>query len=678
MGRWRDVVGLGLMVWTAGAGAQAPVQTPVQAPVQAQVQSAPLLSAELFYRKPDIEHAVLSPSGRWLAMSSGVGSERTALVVFDLQAWKLSGVAARFKDADIGRFHWVNDERLVFDILDRTRGSGNQRWWPGLFSVGRDGKDLRNLIKLRNDFVTAPRIADRALEFNHQLLHVPSGNGDEVIVGEWRFTASGDIDAVNALRLNVLTGRTRSLSHGVPAHARGWLFSPEGEPQVVVTRQGARAAVHWRAVDAQGWRQLSEADVYAQPFTPRFVDPQGQLFVTVVDAALGTQVLKRFDFTRGRPAADALVSTPGFDFSGGLVSETPGSRALGVRVVTDAETTHWFEPRLAALQTQADQRLPGHMNRLDCRRCDEADMTVLMHSDSDTDPGQFWVYTAADKQWRKVGDKRQGIDPRQMARTDFERIRARDGLQFPIWITRPAAASAAPLPAVVLVHGGPWVRGRQWGWQDHAQFLASRGYVVIEPEFRGSRGYGQQLFRAGWRQWGRAMQDDVADAVAWAVDKGVVDPKRVCIAGASYGGYATLMGLVRHPDLYRCGAAWVAVTDPRLLLQWRYGTDQPDEVREVDYPRLIGDPQADAAMLDSVTPVLLARQIQAPLMLAFGGADRRVLPVHGQRMRQAMLDAGRPAEFVQYEDEGHGWLKMETRLDFAARLEAFLARHLKP
>ena len=265
-----------------------------------------------------------------------------------------------------------------------------------------------------------------------------------------------------------------------------------------------------------------------------------------------------------------------------------------------------------------------------------------------------------------------------MARTDFERIRARDGLEFPLWITRPAAASAAPLPAVVLVHGGPWVRGRQWGWQADAQFLASRGYVVIEPEFRGSRGYGQKLYRAGWRQWGRAMQDDVADALAWAVDKGLVDPKRVCIAGASYGGYATLMGLVRHPELYRCGAAWVAVTDPRLLFQWRYGTDQPDEVREVDYPRLIGDPLADAAMLDSVTPVLLARHIQAPLLLAFGGADRRVLPVHGQRMRQAMLDVGRPAEWVQYEDEGHGWLKMETRLDFAARLEAFLARHLKP
>jgi dipeptidyl aminopeptidase/acylaminoacyl peptidase len=412
------------------------------------------------------------------------------------------------------------------------------------------------------------------------------------------------------------------------------------------------------------------------PFSPRFVDGRGTLYVNQPTAS-GDEVLKRYDFARGEPEREPLVSTPGFDFSGRMVSETTGSRALGVRVQVDAETTHWFDPRMKALQDEADMRLPGRVNRLSCRRCDAPDMTVLVRSFSDRDPGQFWVHTAADGGWRKVGDVRRGTDPRRMATTTFERIPTRDGQRLPVWITRPPGAQG-PLPTVVLVHGGPWVRGRVWEWDADAQFLASRGYLVIEPEFRGSRGYGHAWYRAGWREWGRSMQDDVADALLWAAKEGQADPRRACIAGASYGGYSTLMGLIRHPELYRCGVAWVAVTDPRLMFEWRYGTDQSDEVRELDYPRLIGDPVVDAERINAVTPVLHAARIQAPVLLAMGGEDRRVLLVHGRRMRDALTEAGRPPEWVVYDDEGHGWYKLSTRLDFASRLESFLAKHLKP
>jgi dipeptidyl aminopeptidase/acylaminoacyl peptidase len=258
-------------------------------------------------------------------------------------------------------------------------------------------------------------------------------------------------------------------------------------------------------------------------------------------------------------------------------------------------------------------------------------------------------------------------------------VAARDGLSLPVWVTTPpkGASSTAPRPTVVMVHGGPWVRGSHWEWEPMRQFLATRGFLVIEPEFRGSAGFGRRLFRAGWRQWGRTMQDDVADALGWAVKKGLADPAKVCIIGASYGGYATLMGLIRHPDLYRCGAAWAAVTDPRLMFKWSYTSNVSSEGREYSYPKLIGDPVADAEMLESVTPVLLADQIKAPLLLVMGGQDRRVLPEHGQRLRDAMKAAGHPPEFIEYPTEGHGWLQLETQVDFARRLEAFLARNLQ-
>ena len=669
----------------AGLALQQPVQaqTAVRQPpsaAEAPAAAASKVPAEAFFNRPQIEGVGLSPSGRWLAVNTAVGASRVGVAVFDLQTMKPLAVAVRFTDADVGEVYWVNDETLVFSLQDNQRGGADQRFWPGLYSVGRDGQGgVRQLVSTDGSFITSGRPAGRKpLAVNHELLHVPAGNGVEVIVGEVVSQGPGQAPALHAKRLDVTTGRTTNLSYGAPDPVRQWMFDAKGAPVLVVTRAAGRGAYHWRDAISGQWRVLAEFDNYRAPWTPRFVDGAGGLFVTVPAGTDGTNELRRFDFASGSPAAAAVVSTPGFDFTGGLVSETPGSPALGVRVTTDAETTVWFEPRLQALQKQADERLPGHINRITCRRCLDDDITAVVYSWSDRDPGQYAIYTGSDQRWRKLGDTRSGIDPRLMASTDFERVRMRDGLEVPVWVTHPAGKAVGPHPAVVLVHGGPWVRGRRWDWRADAQFLASRGYVVIEPEFRGSTGYGQRLFRAGWRQWGQAMQDDLADALQWAVGKGWVDKDRVCIAGASYGGYATLMGLVRHPERYRCGVAWVAVTDPRLMFKWSAISDQNDDIRGHDYPTLIGHPVQDLAMLEAATPVLQAQHIKAPVMMAVGTEDRRVPLEHGQRMRAALTEAGNPPLWLAYPDEGHGFFKVENRVDFMRQMEAFLARHLAP
>ena len=643
----------------------------------AAVPPAAPIPAAAFYGTPNIIDSALSPSGRLLALTTGNAGGRIALAVFDLQAGKLLGLPGNFTDLDVDRIHWVNDDRLVFTITDKQLGGGDQRFWSGLFSVRYDGTELRQLVKISGAFMTEARIGPELLSVRHSLLHVPGGNGDEVIVGEWRYDGQGEFDTIVPRRLNVVTGRATSLVEGAPPNVARWMFDPTGEPRLAVGQRGGRTAVHWRGPGADGWRLLAEHPSADRPFVPAYVDRAGALYVTETSGADGASVLKRFDFATGKPEAQPMVSTPGFDFLGGLVTETEGDKVLGVRVVTDAETTAWFDKRLAALQVEADRRLPGHVNRIICRRCAEPDMTALVYSFSDRDPGQFWVYRADGQTWQRVGSAREAIDPQRMARVEFERFAARDGLSIPVWLTLPPGPRDKPRPAVLLVHGGPWVRGGEWHWNADSQFLASRGYVVIEPEFRGSNGYGQKLHRAGWRQWGQAMQDDVADAVAWAVAKGVVDPRRVCIAGSSYGGYATLMGLARHPALFACGVSWAGVTDPRLMFEWRWGYDVGIGSREFWYPTLIGDPVKDAAMLDSVTPLLLADRIKAPLLLAYGVEDRRVPLVHGTRMRDALAKAGRPPQWVTYPGEGHGWYKLETRLDFARRMEDFLAQHLK-
>ncbi len=630
-----------------------------------------------FFSRPQIESVRLSPSGRWLAVNTAAGSARVGVGIFDLQTLQPVAVPARFSDADIDSVNWVNDEMLVFSIQDNQRGGADQHYWPGLFSVHRDGKSAaRQLVRVDASFFTPLRLAGREpLTVNHELLHVPAGGGNEVIVGEYTWAGPGQEATVNAKRLDVTNGRTTNLSLGAPNNVRRWMFDASGQPQLVATRSAGRGAYHWRDAASGSWRVLAEFENYRAPWTPRFIDGAGGLYVAVSGGSAGTSELRRYDFARGQPEAASLVSTPGFDFTGSVVSESLGSQVLGVRVTTDAETTVWFEPRLQALQKQADERLPGHINRISCRQCGGDDITAVVYSWSDRDPGQYWIYRGSDRSWRKLGDTQAGIDPRLMASTDFERVRMRDGLQIPVWVTRPTGKVSGPRPAVLLVHGGPWVRGRHWRWSADAQFLASRGYVVIEPEFRGSTGYGQRLYRAGWRQWGLAMQDDLADALAWAVGKGFVDPGRVCIAGASYGGYATLMGLVRHPDTYRCGVAWVAVTDPRLLFKWTYISDQSDDNRQHDYPTLIGHPENDRAMLEAATPVLQAQRIKAPVMLAVGTEDQRVPLEHGQRMRSALTEAGNPPLWLAYPDEGHGFFKVENRVDFMRQMEGFLAQH---
>jgi dipeptidyl aminopeptidase/acylaminoacyl peptidase len=424
---------------------------------------------------------------------------------------------------------------------------------------------------------------------------------------------------------------------------------------------------------------LSDAESLTQPWAPHSIDGAGNLFVTVPRGKGGTTELARFDFATGKPHSTSVVSAPGFDFAGRVVGEHDGGPILGFRVETDAETTAWLDPRLKALQAQVDERLPGRVNRLSCRRCSEEAMVALVESFSDRDPGSIWYWRAADKSLVLVGRAFRNLDPARMAAVDFQTITARDGRTMPLWLTRsPGSPADGSRPAIVLVHGGPWSRGGHWRWQAMQQFLASRGYVVIEPEFRGSTGYGVDHFRAGWRQWGRAMQDDIADAVLWAAKQKLIDPQRVCIAGASYGGYATLMGLVRHPEMYRCGAAWAAVTDPMLLLQpsWFWGDDISAEARKYGLPTLLGDAEKDAAMLRDASPVAQAARIKAPVLLAFGELDRRVPLNHGRNMRQALQAAGREPEWITYNSEGHGWLRMDNQLDFARRLEAFFAANL--
>ncbi|MCV2352847.1 alpha/beta fold hydrolase [Paucibacter sp. B2R-40] len=658
------------LVTAAGAATNAPAAEPI--PI------------ERFFQRPALLEAQLSPSGKQLALTTSRGSDRVGLVVIDLASGEAKAMrAASFSDVDITQFAWVGENRLVFSVLDlQAGGAEDRRYAPGLYAVNPDGKDLRQLVRRQGTpFVSNGNSLNRALEWNHVLLHVPLQQDgvtpEEVVVGKMNF-GRDQIESVVPIWLNTRSGRIRSFDLNAPPHTVSWMFDSRGEARVAGTLSGGRQALHWRGPGESKWRQLSESDVLNTPFTPSAVDDAGNLYVSFSEGPEGYAVLSRFDFEKGAPLMPALVTTPGFDFSGSLVLDRIGARALGVRVDTDGEQTVWFDAGMKRMQALADEVLPGRVNRLNCRRCGADDMVVLVRSYSDREPGRLYLYEAATQRWQPVSRVLDDVEAKQMATVDLHRIKARDGRDLPVWLTQPPGSKAGqPLPAVVLVHGGPWARGGHWQWDAMAQFLASRGYLVISPEFRGSTGYGSAHYQAGWKQWGQAMQDDVADALLWAQKQGLASDK-ACIAGASYGGYSALMGLVRHPELYRCGVAWVAVTDPFLLLEgsWWVEDDSNGLARKHMLPQLVGEADKDAEMLKANSPLLQAKQIKAPLLLAFGDADRRVPLAHGERLRAALREAGRPPEWVVYADEAHGWRQVSNQVDFARRVEKFLGQHL--
>jgi dipeptidyl aminopeptidase/acylaminoacyl peptidase len=220
------------------------------------------------------------------------------------------------------------------------------------------------------------------------------------------------------------------------------------------------------------------------------------------------------------------------------------------------------------------------------------------------------------------------------------------------------------------------VHGATWAWSAEAAYLASLGYAVLEPAFRGSSGWGGKLYRAGWKQWGRAMQDDLDDGMDWLAGRGIVDPKRACIMGGSYGGYAVMMGLARNPDRWRCGINFVGITDINLMFDITWSDLAYSDFIRYTAKDTIGDPDTEAAALKAVSPLENAAKIKAPVLMVYGGQDRRVPVVFGERMRDALRTQGTAVEWHVYPDEAHGFLLEKNRFDFYARVAAFLDRHL--
>ncbi|RZU01129.1 S9 family peptidase [Rivibacter subsaxonicus] len=639
-------------------------------------QAAPP-SIDDFFKAPTFAQAALSPSGRYLAVGVGLATGRVGLGVIDLEQRNAAPkLVANFSDADIGYFQWLNDRRLIYTAAENDKAAANLSGARGLWAIDRDGADGRKLIERRTYGVSdqSSHIVSKVLPSSYAIEAVPSDGSDDVIVAEARRDNVGDFVGSVPFRLDTRSGVKRILGPVPDTRITYWVFDSRGDARVAVAQSGGKARLYWRETGNDKWTLLDEYESrLSQKLTPLWVDGN-ELYVTAGAGAASTRSLFRYDVPTRKIVPGPVFTIAGFDYGRDYQVDHGSGRVIAIHYATDAAGTHWFDPQLKAAQQEVDKLLPTTVNRIICTRCTDAPR-LLVRAHSDRQPALYLLFDTQTRKLEYVGGARPWIDAKQMATQDFVRIKARDGMSLPIYITKPAGKSTQPQPAVVLVHGGPHVRGNVWGWDADAQFLASRGYIVIEPEFRGGDGFGLRHLEAGFKQWGLAMQDDVTDATHWAIKEAGVDPKRICIAGASYGGYAALMGLVREPDLYRCGINWVGVTDPEFMFSLHW-SDFSEEAKRYGLPVMLGDPKADAARFAATSPLKQADKINQPLLLAYGGVDRRVPIKHGTAFRDAVIRHNKDVEWVAYGDEGHGWGSMENKRDFWGRVEKFLARNI--
>jgi dipeptidyl aminopeptidase/acylaminoacyl peptidase len=632
----------------------------VAATLTTAVVSAGPVAPDVFFKHPDYRELRLSPSGKYLAALIPSGG-RIRLAVIDLDT-RASSVPGALRDEDIDWFAWVNDERLVFSAIDLQSGLGEQRG-GGLFAVNRDGTDFR---------ILAPTI--RSMMHNNQYVYrytsllatLHDGSDDILVINNEQSERSPDV-----YRMNTKTARKSLVSTDKPADIARWVADRKGAVRAAIEQDKGKAiGVYWRPAAEAKWVRIAESNGRDRMIAPVAFDGDGSL-VVASNIDRDTWALYRYDSEK-RALGELIAGSAQADLSGGLVFDTAKNQIVGLIYQADHPGSVWFDSDWARMQKGIDTALPGHMNVIST-----AGNRALIFSYSDIDPGSYYLYDKDKRRLEMLASRQGSIKPDQMPSRQAIRYRARDGLEIPAYLTLPKNASPKDLPLVVLVHGGPWVHGASWAFSAEAAYLASLGYAVLEPAFRGSTGWGTRLYTAGFKQWGLAMQDDLDDGMDWLVGQGIADAKRACIMGGSYGGYAVMMGLARNPERWRCGINYLGPTDINLMFDITWADFSNSDFIRYTAKELIGDPDHDAAKLRAASPLANASKIKAPVLMVYGGQDRRVPIVFGEKMRDALKANGVPVEWVVYGDEGHGFLLEKNRIDFYARVGEFLNEQFK-
>lgn len=634
--------------------------------------------AEAFGDLPLIAHAHLSPDGkRFAAIQSLEGKPTVAIYTVGAAPGTLPNVVPT-EDGYIEDVVWVKNNHLVLTLKkSQTQFLDNRmRTWVRAVSIAEDGS---NPVVLLHNNVTfdsntyAGVIADIDLD-DPTNIYVP------LFVGriQPQRMPFEDIERYNEgkseydlEKVDVTTGEGHQFERGGP-YTILWLMDGHGHVAGRLDQSMRPLREQIFVFDNGAWRQTGEFDATADEGAHVIgLTDDAKAMVRQVTDNNGRQVLVRTPLAAGATETP-LFSNPDFDVLGTMSDEWTHA-VIGASYAADKMEYHYFDGTQEALQTKLEQRFPGLTVHI--VSADQAQDEIIFTIEGPQNPPVYYYLDRASDQAVPIASTYPALKQSDLGEVKPYHYKARDGLDIQSYLTLPPGKSAKNLPVVVMPHGGPDERDTvKFDWW--VQFLANRGYAVFQPNFRGSSGYGRKFTEAGFRQWGLKMQDDISDGVQKLIADGIADPKRICIVGASYGGYAALAGATFTPNLYACAASFAGVSDLRgQLHEENLDTGKDSKTMSFWYSR-IGSIFDDPDKLDATSPAQHADQIKCPILLMHGEGDTTVRIGQSELMEQALKVAHKDVKFVRFPGEDHYLTTAITRIAMLKELEKFLAAHI--
>jgi len=609
-------------------------------PAKSEAPAPPLIPLRDFFRNPEGAAYQISPGGDYI---SWMAPWENRLNVFVQPVG--GGEPRRLTDAtkrDLAGYFWAAKDQIVY--LQDDGGDENFH----LFAINADGTNRQDLTPFPG--VRVGVVDDLRDDEDHLLISMNKR----------------DARVFDVFRLNTRTGAMELVAEN-PGSVSDWVTDHDGKVRAAVQTDGVNTELLYRATEEEPLKKVLVTD-FRESVSPLFFTFDNKELYAASNLGRDKTAIVRLDPATGKEL-ELIFEHPEVDTSALLASDK--RKVITAAAFTrDRQEYHFFDEWRRDLQKKLEEKLPGVEVALSSMNLDEDKFIVRSHSDRTR--GAFWFYDTKTDELRKLADVSPWLDENQMAAMKPVRVTARDGLVLPGYLTLPPGVEPKNLPAVLLVHGGPWARD-DWGFDGGAQFLANRGYAVLQINFRGSTGYGRAFWEKGFKQWGKTMQDDVTDAARWIVSEGIADPKRIAIYGGSYGGYAALAGMAFTPGVYAAGISFVGPSNLFTLLE----TVPPywEPMRKMNY-EMIGDPEKDKELLTAASPLFSADKIQSPLLIAQGANDPRVKKAESDQIVEALKTRGVDVPYIVRENEGHGFANEENRMYFYRAVERFLAKHL--
>jgi dipeptidyl aminopeptidase/acylaminoacyl peptidase len=645
----RSALALALVIPLAAEGAKAPKATAQKN------QLPPLIDRDKFFGNPEIAAAQLSPDGKWIAFLKPYKDTRNVWVKKVGEPYSKGRLITADPKRPIPGFFWSRDGKQILFVQDKE-GDENYNVYAvdpsATPAAGKDAPEARNL--------TAAKGA-RA-----QILAVPKADPDTMYVG------LNDRDASwhDVYKVKISTGE-RTLIRKNTERIAGWVFDKQANLRLAL-RTTEKGDTEILRVDPEGFTKVYECSVFESASPVEFHKDGKRVYMETNKGNRDLTELVLFDPTTGKE--EKLESDPKnrVDFGAAIFSDLTDD-LIATTYQEDRTRIYWKNKAWEADYKVMQKQLPGREISLASMTTDEQLLVVTSYSDRD--PGTTYLFDRRTKKLSKEYTSREDLPREPLVPMQPIHYKSSDGLDIPAYLSLPKGVAAKNLPLIVFPHGGPWARDT-WGFRNYAQFLANRGYAVLQPNFRGSTGYGKKFLNAGNKQWGDLMQDDLTWGVKYLVGKGIADPKRVGIMGGSYGGYATLAGVTFTPDLY---AAAVSIVGPSNLLTLLETIPPYWEAGRIIFHERMGNPNSPEGkkQLERQSPLNSADKIKTPLMVVQGANDPRVKKAESDQIVIALRDRHFPVEYLCAPDEGHGFQRPVNNMAMMAAAEKFFAKYLK-